>query len=213
MKILYVSVLLAGLLVGCGSDSDDSSTGAEVETETAVETGTAGGSTGSSTESSVGGSSQYLKFDEAFMSERETVDERYFIVQCEDVGLSYNGRDYGDVASYDANGIDYVSQSATGGASYTLADGKLTFQLSNDVTLNLVIDKDYGDYAVVKIIMNNYPASYTYWYPRPINSDVEGAFFGQGGTYMDHESYKFNHQGSCSPNSLNEHIADWKSKQ
>jgi hypothetical protein len=223
MKNFLLSVVLAGLLVGCGSDNDEeknspspnptaTQTSSPNTRDTDIQDPSPTPTHTTQTNDSSGGTSKYLKFDEEFMSERETVDERYFVVKCEDVGFTYNDKDYGDIASYDSNGVDYVSKSNTGNKPYTLNNGELTFHFSDDVNLNLAIDKDYGDYVVVKINFLH-STTYTYWYPKPINSDVHGAFFGQGGTYMDHKSYHFNHQGGCTPNSLNEHIADWKSLQ
>ena len=33
---------------------------------------------------------------------------------------------------------------------------------------------------------------------------------GNGDSYMDDKKFRFRHQGRCTPNSLNEHIADLK---
>lgn len=69
---------------------------------------------------------------------------------------------------------------------------------------------DYGDYVALQVGFH-----YSYWFPKPlVNSDVKNIFQRRGDNYMhDFGDEEFIHEGHCSPNSLNEHIADWKSLQ
>ena len=209
MKIFLVSVALAGMLVGCGSDSDDEkkspmSTPTDIPSSTSTPTPT----DNTQVDGSSSGTSKYLKFDEEFVSERESAGDRYYMVSCEDTGYSYNDVDYGDIASYEYHS-NLVNSNNTGTLEVTAKNGELLF----GEVFKFKIVGDYGDYALVKVFINNYPPSYQYWYPKPVDADIENAFNGNGNSYMDHKGFKFNHQGRCTPNSLNEHIANWKSLQ
>ena len=207
MKIFLVSVALAGLLVGCGSDSD----GDEKKSPTATPTLTPTHNT--QVDGSSSGTSKYLKFDEEFISERESAGDRYYMVRCEDNGYDLNGKDI-DIARYDIRGSNHVGSGESMNMVVTVKNGKLFFGES----YNFKIIGDYGDYVVVQTGFGDFPehtGSYNYWFPKPlVNNDVTKIFQRTGDNYMhDFGDREFIHEGSCTPNSLNEHIADWKSLQ
>ena len=224
MKFFLVSVVLAGMLVGCGSDDNEETKSspdptatpshvAQDDTNQPTATPTPTPTPNTQTGGNASGTSKYLKFDEEFISERESADERYFIVTCEDVDYTYNDVDYGDVAVYEHDS-NPVGKNESGSMAVTIKDGTLFF----GEYYGFKIIGDYGDYAAVEVGFLNYAKStgehdYSYWYPEPLDYDIKHAFSGMGDTYMDSRAFKFVHQGHCSPNSLNEHIADWQSKQ
>jgi len=224
MKFFLVSVVLAGMLVGCGSDDNEETKSspdptatpshvAQDDTNHPTATPTPTPTDNTQTGGNASGTSKYLKFDEEFISERESAGDRYYMVGCEDNGYDLNGRDI-DIARYDIKTSNYVDKYESGDMAVTIKNGKLFFGES----YNFKIIGDYGNYVVVQAGFGDFRESlghYTYWFPKPlVNSDVENIFQEKGDNYMhDFGDKEFIHEGHCSPNSLNEHIADWKSLQ
>jgi len=208
-KIAMALLVSSVIFTGCGSDSDGN--GDEKKSSTTTPT-TPTPTHNAQVEGSSSGTSKYLKFDEEFLSERESAGDRYYMVTCESVGYSYNDVDYGDIASYEYNS-NMVGSGESLGLKVSIKNGKFFI----GELYNLKIIGDYGDYVVVQTgWKDNYDMdTYNYWYPKPIdsNNNIESAFSGRGESYMDNIAFRFKHQGRCTPNSLNEHLADWKSKQ
>jgi len=209
-KIAMALLVSSVIFTGCGSDSDGN--GDEKKSSTTTPT-TPTPTHNAQVEGSSSGTSKYLKFDEEFLSERESAGDRYYMVGCEDNAYDLNGKDI-DIARYDIKTSNMVGSGESLGLKVSIKNGKLFI----GELYNFKIIGDYGDYVVVQTGFGDFSeqtGNYKYWFPKPlVNNDVTKIFQRAGDNYMhDLGEREFIHEGHCTPNSLNEHIADWKSKQ